>query len=259
MSNTIQNNIIDLVKRGSATARAGFSNENDVVKKFNNWKNDVDAQDWLRIMEYDLNEIERVEAVKITGSYKTDVQVKIKIFLKDAIGAENLSIKLVSNPQGFNQIDKRWVDKYIELWNIPEKIAQNLKLFTGEIKPSSNSLRDERRMFLNEMDKDAQEEIVSFFEKNKFMIVADVLKGRDKLAASWLLVYQKDVSLWTLLPMSVVMNFYGNGEVRITEQGSLKIGRITMQRKGGDNGRSTANMLQFKINPCSIVNETMNG
>jgi len=28
---------------------------------------------------------------------------------------------------------------------------------------------------------------------------------------------------------------------------------VTMQRKGGDGGRDTAKMLQFKINPCEIV------
>jgi hypothetical protein len=27
-----------------------------------------------------------------------------------------------------------------------------------------------------------------------------------------------------------------------------------MQRKGGDNGRDTANMLQFKINPVQLFN-----
>ncbi len=34
----------------------------------------------------------------------------------------------------------------------------------------------------------------------------------------------------------------------------MKIGRITVQRKGGDNERKTANMLQFKINPTEIFN-----
>ncbi len=111
----MHNNIDELVLRGSATAKGGFSNEDDVVRKFNDWRNDTDAQDWLKIMEYNLDEIEKVEAVKVTGSHKTDVQVKIKIFLKNVIEAENISIKLVSNPQGFNQIDKRWVSKYKEL------------------------------------------------------------------------------------------------------------------------------------------------
>lgn len=251
-------NIKELVKRGSSTARAGFKNEDDVVRKFNKWKKDADAQEWLKIMEYDLNKIEKVMAIKITGSHKADVQVKIKIYLKDTIAAENISVKLVSNPTGFNQIDKRWIKKYAELWQMPANIVKSLKLFTGETKPKKKKLKDPRRMFLDEMNRQSQKDIVNFFEANKFLVIADVLKGRDKLAASWMLIYIKPEKLWTLLPMSVIINFYGNGEVRITNQGSIKIGRITMQRKGGDGGRPTANMLQFKINPAEIVNETKN-
>ena len=64
----------------------------------------------------------------ITGSHKTDVQVQITIYLKEAIAVENISVKLVSNPHGFNQIDKRWIDKYVEMRNIPENITKALKL-----------------------------------------------------------------------------------------------------------------------------------
>ncbi len=48
------------------------------------------------------------------------------------------------------------------------------------------------------------------------------------------------------------MNYFGNGEIEITARGNFKIGRITMQRKGGDGGRDTAKMLQFKINPAEL-------
>lgn len=248
-----QNNIEQLIKRGSATARNGFKNEKDIVKKFNNWKTDLDAQEWLKIMNYNLKNIEKIIAVKVKGSYKTDVQVKVKIYLKDAISAENISIKLVSNKQGFNQIDKRWVDKYAELWAIPTDIANLLKIFTGETKPHLKTLRDPRRLFLDEMSLVQQKQIIDFFSKNKIMVVSDILKGRDRLSPDWFLIFQKDIKVWTLLPMSIVMNFYGEGEVRITREGSLKIGRIGMQRKGGDGGRDSAKMLQFKINPCEIV------
>ena len=251
-------NIKELVRRGSSTAKNGFRNEDDVVKKFNNWKKDKDAQDWLKIMDYDLDKIEKVEAVKITGSHKADVQVKIKIYLKDVIATENISIKLVSNPTGYNQIDKRWVNKYAELWKMPENIVISLKLFTGEIKPNIKKIKDPRRMFFNEMDVQTNKNIIDFFESNKFLVIADILRGRDKLPASWMLIYIKPKNLWTLLPMSVVINFYGNGRVRITANGSAKIGRITMQRKGGDGGKPTANMLQFKINPTEIVNQIKN-
>lgn len=126
---------MDLVLRGSQTAKDGFRNEDDIVEKFNNWKNDKDAQTWLVIMKYKLSEIEYVEAIKLSG-YKTDVQVQVTIKLKKAIDVENLQVKLVSNPKGFNQIDKRWVDKYAEMWNIPLQVISILKRYTGEEKPT---------------------------------------------------------------------------------------------------------------------------
>jgi hypothetical protein len=44
--------------------------------------------------------------------------VQITIYFKKAISAENISIKLVSNPTGYNQVDKRWTNTYKEMWNI---------------------------------------------------------------------------------------------------------------------------------------------
>lgn len=62
----------------------------------------------------------------------------------------------------------------------------------------------------------------------------------------------KKNSRWILKPMNFCLNHFGNGTIEITKQGNFKIGRITMQRKGGDNGRDTAKMLQFKINPAEL-------
>lgn len=243
----------DLIKLGSDTAKGGFRNEDDIVAKFNDWKNDEDAQKWLKIMGYPISEIEKVEAIKLHG-YKTDVQVQIVIYMKRAIAAENLSVKLVSNPQGFNQVDKRWVNKYVEMWNLPEDIMKILKLFTGETAPTKSGLRDKRRMFLNEMSEEDQKKIIDFFTKNKILIVSDILKGRGKFSAGWMLValVNDGKSLWVLKSINHAMNVFADGEVMITSQGSLKIGKITMQRKGGDAGRDTSKMLQFKINPVEL-------
>jgi len=245
----------DLIKLGSQTAKGGFRNEDDIVRKFNNWKNDEDAQKWLEIMGYHINEIEKVEAVKLHG-YKTDVQVQITIYMKKAIAAENLSVKLVSNPQGFNQVDKRWVDKYVEMWDMPRDVAKILKLFTGEITPTKSGLRDRRRMFFDEMDQDDQRKVIDFFTKNKILVVSDILKGRGKFSAGWMLValITNGESRWALKSINHAMNVFADGEVRITPQGSLKIGKIGIQRKGGDAGRDTSKMLQFKINPVELFN-----
>lgn len=244
-----------LIDRGSLTAKNGFKNEDDIVNKFNNWQTDNEAKKWLNLMGYNLDEIQLVEAVKLHG-YKTDIQVKITIYFKTAINKQNLSIKLVSNPQGFNQIDKRWVDKYAELWEIPDNVVKILKLFTGEIKPYKQNTKDKRRMFLNEMSEEEQNSLLKFVESNKILIVSDILKGRSDFSADWMLVALtiKGETKWVLKSINQVMNIFGNGEIKITPLGSLKIGLITVQRKGGDNGRATANMLQFKINPAILFN-----
>lgn len=248
----------DLIKLGSETAKGGFRNEKDVIARFNNWTKDEVAQKWLKAMGYKISDIEYVKASKVRGQYKADIQVRVRIIikLKSQEDLQNLQVKLVSNPQGFNQIDKRWVDKYVELWDIPEDITKILKLFTGEIKPTRKGLKDKRRMLLSEMDKNDQDKIVSFFKNNKILIVSDLLKGRGEFSADWVLVILKfnAESKWTLKSINEAMNLFGNGDVRITSQGSLKIGKIGMQRKGGDAGRDTSKMLQFKINPVELFN-----
>lgn len=246
----------DLVKKGSKTAKRGFKNEQEVIDKFNNWKSDKMAREWLSAMNYDIFDIEYVKASKVKGPYKADIQVSIRIVIKvkKQEDLQNLQVKLVSNPQGFNQVDKRWVDKYADLWKISKDITKILKYFTGEILPTTKILKDPRRMLLTEMEKIDQDKIVKFFEENKILIVADLLKGRGEFSADWILVILKvnGQTRWVLKSINEAMNILGGGEVRITNKGSLKIGKIGMQRKGGDNGRDTAKMLQFKINPVDL-------
>lgn len=245
----------NLVSLGSKTAKNGFKNENDVVAKFNNWQNDLDAQEWLVAMNYKISEIESVTAVKVPGHHKADLQVQVLIRFKKAIGIENISLKLVTTLNGFNQIDKREIDKYVEMWNIPADITEALKLFTGKIKPNKEGLKDPRRMLFTEMPIETQKRIIDFFSVNKILIVSDLLKGNDEFSADWFMVIWKipnENPKWIIKDINYVLNFYGKGDVRITRKGSLIIGKIGMQRKGGDGGRSSSQMLQFKINPLDL-------
>jgi R.HinP1I restriction endonuclease len=249
-----------LIEKGSKTAKDGFKNEDFVIASFNDWQTSDLAKSWLMAMNYNLNEIEAVNAYKIKGSFKADVQVQIniEIKLKKLQDIQNLQVKLVSNPNGFNQIDKRWVNNYVELWNIPDDVIRVLKYFTGELPPFIQNPKDKRRMFMNEFSQSEQNLLLNFICKNQSLIVSDILKGRGQFAAEWMLVILKitDKPLeWALKPMNFCLNLYGNGDVSITNLGSIRIGKITIQRKGGDGGRKTANMLQFKINPCLLLQE----
>jgi len=266
---------------GSATAKGGFANEKAVCHKFNNWKSDNEAQLWLKIMGYALKQIDFVEAIHIPTRMKrtdllrlnlkesfeqlmkfkkADAQIRITITIGKIIKTENLSLKKANSDADYNQIDKRWVDAYQEMWGFSEDIALGLKLFTGEINHASypgivknKTLRDERRMFLDELPEELRKGIVDFFSKNKILVVSDILKGRGGLSANWMLVTRydkgKDATTWILKDINKAMNFFGFGEVEISPRGSLYVGRITMQRKGGT---PDPTKLQFKIKPCEL-------
>jgi len=239
------------VSLGSKTAKDGFRNETEIAGKFNNWKLDADATAWLASMGYKALEIESVFASKPHGE-KTDVQVRVKTSRGEFI--EGISIKLVSSPNGFNQVDKRWLSHYAKLWKMPTEVVDGLKLFLGETKPNKPT-RNAERMFLNELDAETQKSVIAFFTENKEAIVSDILEGDGTFAAKWFLVAYKatDKPRWILKSSSDASKFFSEGSVSITRAGNLKIGRITMQRKGGDGGRETAKMLQFKINPALLL------
>lgn len=235
---------------GSSTARNGFKNEDEIRDKLNNWRTDRDAQDWLVAMKCKIADIENLMAVKPHGE-KADVEVRITT--KGGETKEGISIKLVSSPTGFNQIDKRWLATYARMWNMPVDVQTSLKFFVGETLPFKAG-RDEKRMYLNELSPEAQWAAVDFFTKNKDEIVSDLFAGDGVHAAGWVMVAFKatENTKWIIRSSADTIKFYSEGKVEITRAGNLKIGRVTMQRKGGDGGRETAKMLQFKINPVQL-------
>lgn len=267
---------------GSYTAKGGLRNEKEIVSKFNNYKSDQDAQLWLEIMGYNHAKVTHLSAIvipnrlnkkkaidlgvsekgfdKIQKFKKADIQLRLEIVVDNTIHIENLSLKKANKDAGFNQVDKRPVDTYKKMWCIPDSITRLLKLYTGELPPypDANS-RDSRRLFLDEIDKEGVAELISFFERNKILVFSDVLRGRGALSAEWLLVTRLDkqtnVVDWILKDMNFACNFFADGCVEVTKRGSLKIGRMTMQRKGGTPDPKS---LQFKINPLDLFDVVEN-
>jgi hypothetical protein len=272
------------VQLGSRTAKGGFRNEEDICDAFNRWQADDDARAWLAILHGRLDGIEAVAASIPRGEKaKTDVEVRVT-----AGGRETrygISIKLVSTKRGFNQIDKRWLDSYARMWDMPEDVHTAMKLFVGEVPPNGPSRRDDR-MFLTELPPETQKRVVDFFEEHRDAIATYLLAGSGDHAAGWLLVTVRDQEdddasdaddeaaadhesleastlpsgmRSVLVPAAEAAAFYGAGDVVITPAGNLRIGRITMQRKGGDGGRATAKMLQFKIDPTALFDREESG
>jgi len=235
---------------GSKTAKNGFRNEDDIRDKFNNWTNDKDARTWLKAMGYRLGAIKSVGARKPHG-HKADVEVTITTDAETTV--EGLSIKLVSSENGFNQIDKRWLRTYAQMWKMPPDVVRALKLYVGETPPIERS-RHPERMYLDELSRATQQAVVDFFKTHKAEIISDLFAGDGEHAADWFMVTFKsgDSPRWLIRSLPDTIRFYAEGDVVMTRAGNLKIGRVSMQRKGGDNGRETARMLQFKINPVQL-------
>ena len=245
---------------GSETARNGFGNEQEIADKFNNWKNDSDARQWLAIMMYDLSEIQSVHAEKIgSKGYKSDINVIINVTIKRKnrqqllTSVENIQVKLVSNDVGFNQVEKRKVGSYVENWHIDNEIETLLKLYDGELPPRIGS-RNTKRMFVDEFSQQEQMRLKEFLQKNLVMIISDVIRGRGRFAAEWSLIINKSNGYkWRLIAVNEAISIYaGDCQVRFTKTGNIHLGNITLQRKGGDNGAESANMLQFKANPMIL-------
>lgn len=244
------------------TAIGGFQNEKEVAEKFNNWKKDKDAQEWLKIMMYNLDEIQSVESIEFGGEgYKSDVLVTVVVKIirtsgeKTIQSVEKIQVKLVSGATGSNQIERKYVKSYIKQWHIPEDVKNSLELFCGAKPPRENS-RNEKRMYIDELTEQEQDNLKKFLKENMVMMISDVIRGRGRYAAEWMLVIHKyEGYKWKLVSINEAINYYvGEHDVEFTARGGIRIGRVTMQRKGGDNGKESANQLQFKSNPLGVFN-----
>jgi hypothetical protein len=119
---------------GSKTAKGGFTNEKAICKKFNAWRKDKEAQEWLKIMGYDIKKLNSVKAIQVPTKIKksdlskfevdeeeyeqfmrfkkADAQIRIIITIGNILKIENLSLKKANSDADYNQVDKRLVDAY---------------------------------------------------------------------------------------------------------------------------------------------------
>ena len=115
-------------------------------------------------------------------------------------------------------------------------------------------ISDKRRFNTNELSEVQREQLLDFLNENRKNIVKDAVGGNGKASAKWmLLIEEKDGSPHrsALLPIDRVIE-HCIGGASITDRGNIKLGELTIQRKGGDAGKHTAQMLQFKFSPRGL-------
>lgn len=106
------------------------------------------------------------------------------------------------------------------------------------------------------MTSEEQFTLLNWLQENKTLILSDIIRGRGHFTAEWILVAVKlqTETKWCLKNVNEALQHYSQGNVEISPRGSIKIGRVLMQRKGGDKGRNTSKMLQFKLDPTELLN-----
>ena len=247
----------------SEIAKSGFRYEDYVAKEFKNWKTSKDAKGWLNDMGVDISKIQEIKAIT-TRAFSDTGKSDVYVFINKSKEPEGITIKYFQENVGYNQIDKRWIDHYKPLWNFSDKVAKALKKYTGEkgFQPKDllnendiTKLKDERRFYIDELPASDQKAIKDFFSSNLHNIVSDMLKGENDKFTNWLLVTKHREHVFVaskLISIHKAINHYCQGGYAVSKRGVPKIGKITMQRKGGDAGKPTAQMLQFKFEPNEV-------
>lgn len=232
-------------------AIGGFRNEDWVFEKFE--RLDSDAKDWLVSMGYDHTLVSRVEPRKGQPGTKPDLILDVYDLEGQILGSEKVSIKLVSQSRGFNQLDRGYTRKrYQNLWpQMPEDVLLAFELFTGEATLPGGTA-EAKRLYFFELATAHQESVLNFLKDNLDQILSDVFSGRQPNQARWLLYVNRFSGGYVFVDMAMAIKFFSSGGVRPTSRGSLKLGRLTLQRKGGDSGKKTANQLQFKFDPSEL-------
>lgn len=259
---------------GSRTAKGGYSNENDIIEMFDNWKNDKIAQNFLKIMGFRIEDIQSLRTEKVGGRKKTDIQ----LFIKDSnkIITKNISLKK-QNSQGYNHIGRKNVDYYCDLFDFSQttRIALNKYCGVSGYSPSDLlksgridrqsylNLRDipEKvkhseeeakggRFFLDELHENEVDSILNDFTAKLDTIIFHILNGDEpEYFVDWFIFTKNDSNQINISiePIAETIN-RAKGSVYLSNatKGSgsnLRFGPITVQKKGGTGG---ATQLQFK-------------
>lgn len=236
----------------SQGAKGGFANELELLDLFKNF--DPLVFPFIDAFGYKLDEIKEIRATKFDPGHKPDLKLEFVGRNGALLGVEKISVKLQSAKNGFNQVDRGWIEtRYRRLWpQMPDLVVKGLRLFTGEDKPLGVT-RNNNRMFMDELPHEHREAILHFFSSNLTQVISDVLAGRDEARASWLLVKDKSQTSFEIRRMDSVIKGAASGGVGLTPKGSIRLGLITAQRKGGDGGAASAMNLQFKANPTELI------
>jgi len=235
------------LEKGRKEARIGLDSEQDIInrinfdEKFHNIVKDC-------LIKLGFNVRGRLRARK--DDIKTDIFIRINE--QEEIG---VSIKS-STKTSFHQLDRRRLEEWRKLLNMPDDIFETIKEAILRI------ARDSRAKFILEKDRN---KIKEFFTNYLSEVINEIFRrGEERLKL--LIINDKRKRRIYIFRMDDVIEFLIENSINnvcFTEKGIIRLGEfVTIQRKGGDGRHITipktdwkhpGNQLQFKFSPLKFA------
>lgn len=257
---------------GSRTAKTGFKNEDVILSFFNSWKINKISQDFLKFICNNENlsykRIKGITAERIGGKgEKSDITVEIRTDTTTNI--VGISLKK-QEEKGYNHLGRREPNVYAEKFKFSETARIALYKYCGIAGYSPIELFEEGkisqkkyetykdtpfkgkthregrgRFFFYELSREEQTALLYEFKDKQEMILTYVLKGEGSLQADYLIITKHTVEDKYIFHIETIEETIkrAKGEVLASKRGTVHLGKITAQRKGGTGG---AWQLQFK-------------
>lgn len=213
-----------------------------------------DSTKWI-IDEINECPYERTGAKIRAGLEKPDVVIYDKSSGKEC---GLISLKCcVDFRTGFNQIKRCSLKNFSTEFDVPVNIQALLRKYTYE-----------RKKFLLKGKKYTQDELdglTSYLNMKRKALLLSAFTGQAKKSkANWLLLHQWTPPNWEkniakkgrseLISMQDILAIFDKITVSYSRYGTITFGAgITLQRKGGDKGKDSANDLQFKMRTLPLL------
>ena len=189
----------------------------------------------------------RTSAELRAGSEKPDVVLRD---LEKGKDYAFISLKCCKHfDTAFNQIKRCSVMKFREEFGVPEEVITIFKKYTEDKKKLLQGNYSQKELAL----------LLEFLNANRRALLASAFTGKNKqLKANWLLLHQWTPPDWrkniarkdrsVLISMQDILSLFSKINASFTKRGTITFGAgVTLQRKGGDKGKESANDLQFKL------------
>ena len=243
---------VNVSESHSAGAKRGFKAEKLLIEKINERSS---ATVWVVEEAVGRLGYGDVIAEKPGSREKPDV-----ILFQQKVVKAGISLKTFGpGTSSSNQVFRTPVQQYEREWDVPHDVSALIRNFVG----IGESLS---RVFFDEVSMEEAKLVTNFFGQVQPYVISSVLAGKAgaALRADWMMLHEAkddkwhervgDRDFWKMYPMAKVIDICCTVPPAITADGGLRLGLgLTMQRKGGDGGRASANDLQFKMSPRMIL------